>query len=139
MNTNSQTPSVAFAEIARLARQLHQTGKRELRIDLPADSLLHTAELPQGCELTEDALEFSSLQERNKIVAEAAFEELRSLSGVDSHALFDLARTLWRNEIGHEDQASGRLLALASENVDILAVGAQRIRSGSRVFEKRPP
>lgn len=41
---------------------------------------------------------------------------------------------MWRHKIGHEDQASGRLLALAYESMDILAVGAQRIRSGSRVF-----
>lgn len=135
MNTNSNAASIAFAEIARLALQLHKKKERELHIDLPADSILRTAELPQGCELAKDVLEFSSLRERNKIVAVAALDELRSPSGIDSNAIFDLAYNLWRHEIGHEDQASGRLLALASESVDILAVGAQRIRSGSRVFD----
>jgi len=135
VNTNSNAASVIFAEIARLARQLHQEGKRELRIDLPTDSILHTAELPQGCKLAKDVLEFGSIPERNRIVAEATFERLRSPSGIDSDALFDLAYVLWGQEVGHEDQASGRLLALASESVDILAVGARRIRSGSRVFD----
>lgn len=135
MDTNSNAASTAFAEIARLALQLHQEREHELRIDLPADSILHTAELPQGCGRAQNVLEFSSLRERNKIVAEAALEELRSPSGIDSNALFDLAYNLWRYEIGHEDRASGRLLALVSESVDILAVGAQRIRSGARVFD----
>ena len=135
MNTDSDVTSVAFTEIARLALQLHEKKERELRIDLPADSILRTAELPQGCELAKDVLEFSSLRERNEIVAGAAFEELRSPSGVDSNVLFDLAYNLWRHEIGHEDQASGRLLALAAKSVDILTVAAQRIRSGCQVFD----
>lgn len=135
MNTNSNAASVIFMEIARFALQLHQQGKRELSIDLPADSILHTAELPQGCNLTKDVLEFSSLRARNRFVAKTAFERLQSPSGIDSDELFNLAYTLWRHEVGHEDQASGRLLALASDSVDILAVGAQRIRSGSRVFD----
>lgn len=87
MNTKSNTASIAFAEIARLALQIHQAGEREFRIDLPADSILHTAELPQGCRLAKDTLEFSSLRERNTIVAEATFEGLRSQWGIDSHML----------------------------------------------------
>jgi hypothetical protein len=135
VNTNSNAASIAFAETAELALQLHLGGGSELRIDLPADSILRAAALPYGCRLENDVLEFSSLKERNAIVAEGAFEKLRSPSGVDPSTLFDLAYKLWRHEIGHEDQASGRLLALASGNVDILAVGALRIRSGSRAFD----
>jgi len=135
VNTNSNVASIAFAETAELALQLHLKEARDLCIDLPADSILRTAALPYGCRVENDVLEFSSLKERNAIVAEGTFEKLRSPSGVDPSTLFDLAYKLWRHEIGHEDQASGRLLALASGNVDILAVGAFRIRSGSRAFD----
>ncbi|WP_454711343.1 hypothetical protein [Cupriavidus nantongensis] len=92
-------------------------------------------DLPMGCKFVDEAIEFESLEVRNGIVAAAAYERLHLSSGFDSNALFERAYGLWRHEIGHSDQASGRLLALASKSVDVLAVGAQRIRSGSDVFD----
>jgi len=128
-------PSAAALEIAELALRLHEESGIGLWIDLPAGSTAATNGLPDGCKLVDGVIEFNSLAERNDIVAKAAFEDLRSSSGIDPGALFDRAYKLWRDEIGHSDHSSGRLLALASESLDVIAIGAQRIRDGARVFD----
>lgn len=122
--------------VAEFALRLHREDGIGLRIAVPDGATLTTTELPDGCQLVEGpALQFDSLVARNVIVASAAFEDLQSPSGIDADALFERAYQLWRNEIGHNDLASGRLLALASSSTDIVSVGASRIRSGSRVFD----
>lgn len=122
--------------VADLALRLHREDGIGLRIDVPAGAALNAAELPDGCQLVDPAaLQFDSLVSRNVIVARAAFEELQAPSGVDADALFERAYQLWRDDIGHSDQASGRLLALASVSMDILTIGAKRIRNGSDVFD----
>lgn len=131
---NAATSGAAL--VAELALNLHRQDGVGLRIDVPAGAVLTAAELPGGCQLVEDAvLQFDSLVVRNVIVANAAFEGLQSPSGIDADALFERAYELWRDEIGHNDQASGRLLALDPANTDVLAIGAQRIRNGSDVFD----
>lgn len=119
-----------------LALQLHRQHGVELSIGVPEGTALTVADLPDGCQLVEEAaIQFDSLMARNVFVAMAAFEDLQSPSGIDADALFERAYELWCHEIGHSDQASGRLLTLASVNIDVLAIGAQRIRSGSDVFD----
>lgn len=127
-------PSAAL-DIAELALRLHEKNGTELRIDLPAGSTAAMDGLPGDWKLVNGAIEFNSLTARNDIVAKAAFEDLRYSSGIDPGPLFDRAYELWRDEIGHSDQSSGRLLALASESLDVFAIGAQRIRDGARVFD----
>jgi len=122
--------------VAELALRLHREDGTGLRIDVPAGTVLTAAEMPDGCQLLEGAaVQFDSLEARNVIVARATFEGLQSPSGIDANVLFERAYGLWRDEIGHNDQASGRLLALASFSMDVLAVAAQRIRNGSNVFD----
>ncbi len=122
--------------LAELALRLHRQDGIGLRIDVPADAALTAADLPDGCQLVgETAVQFDSLIARNAIVARAVFEGLQSPSGIDADALFERAYELWRDEIGHSDRASGRLLALASVSMDILTIGAQRIRNGLDVFD----
>lgn len=122
--------------VAELALNLHRQAGDGLRVDVPAGAVLTAAELPDGCQLLEEAvLQFDSLVVRNVIVASAMFERLQSPSGVAADVLFERAYELWRDEIGHNDQASGRLLALHSAGMDILAIGAQRIRNGADVFD----
>lgn len=121
---------------SELALHLHQQGGVELRIDMPAGVVLNAGDLPDGCQLVGDAaVQFDSLMARNAFVAAVALESLQSPSGIDADALFERAYELWRDEIGHSDQASGRLLALASVSMDVLTIGAQRIRNGSDVFD----
>lgn len=121
---------------SELALHLHRQRGTELRIDVPAGVVLTATDLPDGCQLVGGvAVQFDSLMARNAVVARAAFEGLQSPSGIDSDALFERAYELWRDEIGHSDRASGRLLALASVSMDVLTIGAQRIRNGSDVFD----
>lgn len=122
--------------VAELALRLHREDGVGLRIDVPAGTVLTAAEMPDGCQLLDGtAVQFNSLEARNVIVAKATFEGLQSPTGIDTNLLFERAYGLWRNEIGHNDQASGRLLALASVSTDVLAVAGQRIRNGSNVFD----
>jgi hypothetical protein len=72
-------------------------------------------------------IEFVNLEARNQCAALATFQQLMPLSSTD--ALFDAAYKLWRNEIGHPDSASGRLLGFASQNVNVLLEAAQAIRN----------
>jgi hypothetical protein len=130
------TPQSSAALVAELALDLHRQRGVGLRINVPAGTVLMAVELPDGCQLVEEgAVQFDSLSARNIIVAKATIESLQSPSGIDVNELFERAYELWRNEIGHTDQASGRLIALASVSVDVLAVAAQRIRNGSNVFD----
>ena len=115
--------------------KLHRNEKLALSIEVPDDCVLDLEHLSQVCRLEGRTLEFSSLAERNRIIAEAAFEGIGATPAIDQNALFDLAYNLWRYEIGHDDQVSGRLLAFASDRVDILAAGADRIRMGARAFD----
>jgi hypothetical protein len=122
--------------VAELAVRLHQEDGAGLRINVPVGTVLTAAEIPDGCQLLDGvAVQFDSIEARNVIVAKATFEGLQSSSGIDANLLFEHAYGLWRHEISHTDQASGRLLALASFSTDVLAVAAQRIRSGSDVFD----
>lgn len=82
----------------------------------------------------EGEIEFTNLEARNRCAALATFQQVMPLSGTD--ALFDAAYELWRNEIGHPDSASGRLLGLASQNVSVLLEAAKVIGDKSRrVFD----
>lgn len=80
-----------------------------------------------------DALTFTKLEARNQCTALAIFQSMQPLT--DSGALFDAAYKLWRNEIGHPDMASGRLLGLASQNLNVLIEAAQAIRNKQHATE----
>lgn len=76
---------------------------------------------------TDGEIEFVNLEARNHCAALAIFQQLIPLSSTD--ALFDAAYELWRNEIGHLDSASGRLLGFASQNINVLLAAAQVIKN----------
>ena len=81
-----------------------------------------------------DEIEFTNLEARNHCAALATFQQVMPLSSSDS--LFDAAYGLWRNEIGHPDLASSRLLVLASQTVNVLVAMAKIIRNKNRrVFD----
>ena len=117
-----------------LALRLHQTGTLALRLDLAPNTTVAATTVSAAFALTGDAIEFCSLAERNRIVAEAAFAELHEQFVGEPDQLFEQAHELWRDEIGHPDQASGRLLALAARELDVVDLAAGRIRRGEDVF-----
>lgn len=123
------------APVAELALRLHRTERPDLRIDLPPGYEVALPAAESGYSLTGTALEFDSLQKRNEYVAAAAFEEVCPAGVIDAARLFESALELWGNEIGHSDQASGRLLGLAAAREDVLAAGASEIQAGRNVFD----
>lgn len=128
------TPSPSeILSVADLALRLHKDGTSNLRIKLHPEQILAADELPIGCQLIDEAIEFESLELRNVFIAITTYDSYLS-SSAKSDYLFKHAYELWRHEIGHDDKASGRFLALASANVDVLALGAKLIKSGENVF-----
>jgi hypothetical protein len=125
--------STTFTQFAKLALQLHQQGEYERRMKLPDGVTIKAEDLPPDCRFKDDELEFTTITARNEAVATGVLEQLSP--NADATALFDAAYKLWGHEIGHADQASGRLLALVADRIDILAAGTQRIRSGVRVYD----
>ena len=117
-----------------LALRLHETGTQSLRGDVPPNAAVTGASQPETFTVTGSVIEFISLAERNRLVAETTFAEIRGRHACDPDELYEQARRLWRQEIGHPDQASGRLLALAARELDIVAIGTGRIRRGEDVF-----
>lgn len=82
-----------------------------------------------------DRIEFVNLEARNHCTASAVFQKAMPFRTTDE--LFNAAYELWRNETGHPDLASGRLLGLANESMNLLTEAAQSIKNkehGSEVF-----
>ena len=123
------------SQVADFAIRLHEERQLKLRVDLASNPRLAEIDLPSGCKLVDGSLEFGTLEVRNRVVAAAIHERFFRIEEIDGDDLFTRAFELWRKEIGCNDQASGRLLALASGRIDVLTKGAQRIRSGFDVFD----
>jgi hypothetical protein len=120
--------------VVELACKLHREAAG-LLIDVPRGIFLDAKDLPALCTVKGNTLEFASLAARNIVVASSVFTRLMASSTLDVDELFDSAYDFWRREIGDADQASGHLIAQASESIDILAAGAQRIQDGADVFD----
>lgn len=124
--------------VGKLASSLHANRSVDLAIDCRAVASGLSDSMSQGLwQIVGDQIEFSSLKARNQCSAVDAFRELLTRSNeIHPENLFEAAHALWRDEIGHADFASGRLLALASCEVNILQAAANLITSGEqRVFD----
>lgn len=110
------------------------------------DGLISDLQIPFDCSNlqteTEDyridglTIQFASLKARNRIVATYVFMESREVLTHDALEWFDIAHELWRHEIGKEDSAAGRLLALVHQMSDIFPIATNAIKSKSaRVFD----
>lgn len=109
------------------ALALHQQKTTELTF---APTSLPAGDLPENDSLwrcTDGQFVFADLSARNHCAALAALQQLMPLG--DPTPLFDAAHGLRLREIGHLDSAAGRLLGLASADVNVLAAAAQAIRS----------
>lgn len=116
------------------ALALHQRENTDLNYKSFGAAELRTVDSNSFWHCVEDEIEFVNLAARNHCAALATFQQLMSLS--DSNALFDAAYGLWRNEIGHNDSASGRLLGVVNQHLSILVWAAKIISEKSqRVFD----
>lgn len=109
------------------ALALHQRKNSNLTYSPFNNADAATTESSSLWRYADGEIEFTNLEARNHCAALATFRQVMPLSSTD--ALFDAAYELWRNEIGHPDSASGRLLGLASQNVSVLLEAAQAIRN----------
>lgn len=126
----------APASLPALARQLHARGDETLEIELPAGSTGVSLAGEVGVVVDGSTLRFASLAELNRIVAGDAARELGPVGLADPARLLPAAKDLWRHEIGHADQASGRLLAMAAAaGVDVLRLAAGALGDRMRVFD----
>jgi len=132
--TASTTIQAIPQTVLDAALALHQRRNTSLTYSPFSTSELTTVEGNPLWHCVEDEIEFANLEARNRCVALATFQQVMPFNGTD--ALFHAAYELWRNEIGHPDSASGRLLGLASQNVSVLLEAAKVIVDKSRrVFD----
>lgn len=124
-------------EIGHLATLLHKQGGNLLSIEYNgpnqiSDDSKHGLWTIQG-----NQVEFNSPEARNKCVAIHAYrEKYTGPEEILASEIFDTASDIWRHEIGSDDFACGRFLALASERVNILQAAAGLINRGERpVFD----
>lgn len=132
--TASTTIQAIPQPVLDAALALHQRKNTSLSYSPFSTSELTAVEGNPLWHCVEDEIEFANLEARNRCTALATFQQVMPLSGTD--ALFDAAYGLWRNEIGHPDSASGRLLGFADQNVSVLLGAAKAIGDKSRrVFD----
>lgn len=132
--TASTTIQAIPQAVLDAALALHQRKNTDLTYSPFSTAELTTVEGNPFWHCVEDEIEFANLEARNRCAALATFQQVMPLSGTD--ALFDAAYELWRNEIGHPDSASGRLLGLASQSVSVLLEAAKIIGDKNRrVFD----
>jgi hypothetical protein len=125
--TVSATIQVIPQAVLQAALAIHQRQNTDLTCGLSSTSEVGSVESnPLWC-YEGGEVKFANLEARNHCAALATFRQVMPLSSTD--ALFDAAHELWRDEIGHSDSASGRLLGFADQNVNVLMAAAQVIRN----------
>lgn len=116
------------------ALALHQQKNTYLKYGPLNTSELTTLEGNPLWHCVENEIEFANLEARNSCAAWATFQQV--MPWIGTNALFDAAHGLLRNEIGHPDCASGRLLGLVSQNESVLLWAAKVIgEKNRRVFD----
>lgn len=121
---NKELPEHIPIEICDLANQLHGKRGLDLTIEIPPKINSKTMESGDLWEIGSNILKFKSLQARNHCTA---IYRLKALENQPNIVIFSEAQKLWRNEISHEDFASGRLIALAFTNMDIVKTAMDAI------------
>ncbi|MGA0570995.1 hypothetical protein ACO2Q9_09780 [Variovorax sp. VNK109] len=123
----------SHTELFAIASRLHKDGEHALSAEVPPSSALTSTDLPEGVSLKDGRVTFASTSVRNSFIANSIFSSI-STPVLDTDALFEFAQKLWNSEIGEKDQASGRLLAMAMPEQDVVRLAAHHIRSGSPAF-----
>ncbi len=128
MNTRMQ---ISIGEVALCH---HQTRTRQLYFDLSDIEFLVPPSEIDEYQVDGRTIQFSSLSARNRYAAEWIFSKFDMSDSTFASQLFAKAKELWRNEIGHEDMASGRLLAAGALSLDIFATAVSLIKEGADVW-----
>lgn len=123
--------------IGPLALELHKNQPDELTIGVPTDIDISPFQNKEAdYQVDEHSIHFASLEARNRVVAAYQFIANRENYSYDDCRWLDVAHELWRNEIGKNDSAAGRLLALIHTLNDIFIIATKAIESNSmRVWD----
>ena len=122
-------------EVCQPALLLHKERSESLSTQLPA--VIGNIQPNRHWTQIGEAIEYSSLGARNYCTAIQSYREfVANVDSVSEAKLFDVAYDLWRDEIGRDDLASGRFLALAANRYNILQVAAGLISTNTKpVFD----
>ncbi|MDP3423674.1 MAG: hypothetical protein Q8S32_07925 [Burkholderiaceae bacterium] len=126
MRIPSAEPTIPQA-VLDAALALHQRESKDLTFGPFGNADEEPAESNPLWRCVDGQIEFANLEARNHCAALATFQQMMPLSRAD--ALFEAAYQLWRHEIGHSDLASGRLLGLACQSVNVLWEAARAIKA----------
>ena len=122
--------------IDELALNLLMNRSGELSCNIPAEKVIPSQKGTPDYSIDGNTIRFSSIEARNRTIANHLFIKNRNAFKNDSRMWLSTAHGIWRHEIGKDDSAAGRLLALVHETSDIFQIAANAIRSGSmRVFD----
>jgi len=128
LKASPQTPGL-------LALTLHEMEGTDLVATLPSDWNGEPEEVGHGYIISAGKLTFTTLADRNQILARYFCEKYFSNGAIDRETLFSVALGLWTKEIGRTDFASGRLLVDVSQYVDILHLATEHITAGTNCFD----
>ena len=122
--------------IGELALNLLTNRSVELCCDIPAEKVIPSQKETPDCLIDGHTIRFSSIEARNRTIANHVFKENQTAFESDSQMWLSTAHNIWRHEIGKDESAAGRLLALVQETNDIFQIAAKAIQSGSiQVFD----
>lgn len=121
--------SASIDRVRQIANQLHFNSHDQLTTTISdEDEAIVRPIANAGITLKQNELEFESLEIRNRYVADYWYTKFNhSHPPVEA---FQLAESLWGREIGSNDTASGRFLALCNQQIDILSSASDIIQSG---------
>jgi len=115
--------------IGALALKLHTEESAELNAQLTdVPHWLETAQT-EDYKIEGNTVCFSSRAARNRVLAAFLFGKQEKELANDDERWILFAYDLWRHEIGQEDSAAGRLLAIVHENTDVTTIVANAINN----------
>src|SRR6185369_7464057 len=114
-------------EIGELLLEHHKCGIVDLTIALPTKKSNLSKKKTADFKINGNTLCFSSLEARNRFLANYLFDKNREEFQTNSYMWLQTAHEVWCHEIGNSDSISGRLLALLHKNDDIFLIAASAI------------
>ena len=122
--------------IGELALNLLMNRSVELSCDIPPEKVISSQKETPDYSIEGHTIRFSSNGARNRTIATHVFKKNQNAFESNSQMWLSTAHSIWRHEIGRDDSAAGRLLALVHETNDIFQIAANAIQNGSiQVFD----
>ncbi|WP_353116575.1 hypothetical protein [Nitratidesulfovibrio sp.] len=116
--------------IGAIAERLHSQSINSISCVLAPNELSACDTHTDMWTIEAEKISFANLEARNQCAAAYVFaDKIDNSDCASDREIFTVALQLYQQEIGHEDSAAGRFLALANENINILGLAADIINS----------